>query len=102
MHSHIAIEVVFHSDSNVKAYLIFVVGNHYENLSDASLGVAENVQSTPQTAPPTTERREELIKEVKTTRHTTPKTAVQTKKDSEEDARVKQVFYVGQERAILI
>lgn len=76
-------------------------GNHYENLHEASLGVAEKVQpantaASAETAPPppTTERREELIKEVKTTRtQVAPpkKSAAQLKKEAEEDARVKQV-----------
>lgn len=76
------------------------LGNHYENLNDASLSVAaEQVRknSSETAAPPTTERREELIKEVKTTRHSTQqkpvnqKSAAQIKKEAEEDARVKQV-----------
>lgn len=77
----------------------FLSGNHYENLHEASLGVAEKVKpantaASAETAPPTTERREELIKEMKTTRtQVVPpkKSAAQLKKEAEEDARVKQV-----------
>ena len=65
-------------------------GNHYENLHEASIGVVDNVKGK---APPTTERKEELIKEVKSTKRQQPpaKTTQQTKKEAEDDARVRQV-----------
>lgn len=76
---------------------ILLVGNHYENLHEASLGVADKVKPTP--TPPTTERKEELIKEVKSTKTqpsttaaaTPKKSASQLKKEAEEEAHVKQV-----------
>ena len=84
-----------------KNFPVCLIGNHYENLNDASLSVAaDHVRKSSNTdaTPPTTERREELIKEVKTTRHSTQqqksanqKSAAQIKKEAEEDARVKQV-----------
>ena len=84
-----------------KSFPVCSIGNHYENLNDASLSVAaDHVRKSTNTdaTPPTTERREELIKEVKTTRHSTQqqksvnqKSAAQIKKEAEEDARVKQV-----------
>ncbi|XP_067945676.1 uncharacterized protein [Watersipora subatra] len=70
-----------------------VLGNHYENLHEASIGVVDNVKGA-QKAPPTTERKEELIKEVKSTRRqtTAPKSHQQLKKEDDEDAKVKQVL----------
>ncbi|KAF6025404.1 hypothetical protein EB796_016295 [Bugula neritina] len=74
-----------------------VLGNHYENLHEASIGVADNVKGV-QKAPPTTERKEELIKEVKSTRRqSVPKPSAQSQKEAEEDAKVRQVASGGRQ-----
>lgn len=55
------------------------------------MDVTDTVKPSTQ-APPTTERKEELLKEVKSTKkQTTPKSAVQLQKEAEEDAQVKRV-----------
>jgi len=64
-------------------------------LHEASIGVADNVKGV-QKAPPTTERKEELIKEVKSTRRqSVPKPSAQSQKEAEEDAKVRQVCMIS-------